>query len=194
MRPASLLDDAARLKGTSDVAHPVWPMATHKGELTATRLVITFVPTTGMRSAGGVRRFRCPRWSTAEDAASRSPLPPPPYSAAAVTALAVAALARICDPKRHLTPPLAHTPWGYPTQESWRVPGRQQRVHGSRNPWTLLPTPPARRTPAGSPRNAQSDQRSSEVFPQVGTGIATGAKASKHRQTPRTQYALYFDV
>jgi hypothetical protein len=29
------------------VARPVWPMATHKGQLTARRLVITFVPTTG---------------------------------------------------------------------------------------------------------------------------------------------------
>jgi hypothetical protein len=28
------------------VARPVWPVATHKGKLTARRLVITFVPTT----------------------------------------------------------------------------------------------------------------------------------------------------
>jgi hypothetical protein len=41
----SLLDDAARLKGTSDIARPVWPVATLAGELTARRLVITFVPT-----------------------------------------------------------------------------------------------------------------------------------------------------
>jgi hypothetical protein len=33
-------------RGTSDVARPVWPVATHKGELTARHLVITFVPTT----------------------------------------------------------------------------------------------------------------------------------------------------
>jgi hypothetical protein len=44
MRPTSLLDSAARLKGTSDVACPVWPVATLEGELTARRLVITFVP------------------------------------------------------------------------------------------------------------------------------------------------------
>jgi hypothetical protein len=31
----------------SDVAHPVWLVATHSGELTARRLVITSVPTTG---------------------------------------------------------------------------------------------------------------------------------------------------
>ena len=47
--PTSLLDDAARLKGTSDVARPVWPGATHKGQLTGRRLVITFVPTTSWR-------------------------------------------------------------------------------------------------------------------------------------------------
>jgi hypothetical protein len=41
---ASLLDDAARLKGRSDVARPVWPVATDKSQLTARRLVITFVP------------------------------------------------------------------------------------------------------------------------------------------------------
>jgi hypothetical protein len=29
---------------TSDVARPVWPVATHRGVLTARRLVITFVP------------------------------------------------------------------------------------------------------------------------------------------------------
>src|SRR3984957_7646211 len=63
-RNFSLLDDAARLKGTSDVAHPVWPVATHKGKLTARRLVITFVPTTG-RKLGGCRtrelsHGRCP--------------------------------------------------------------------------------------------------------------------------------------
>jgi hypothetical protein len=49
MRPASSLDDAARLKGTSDVARSVWPTATHKGKLTGRRLVITFVPTTGWK-------------------------------------------------------------------------------------------------------------------------------------------------
>ena len=49
MRSISLLDDAARLKGTSDVAHLVWPVATHKGELTGRRLVITFVPTTSRK-------------------------------------------------------------------------------------------------------------------------------------------------
>jgi hypothetical protein len=43
--PTSLLDDAERLKGRSDVARPAWPVATHKGKLTARRLVITFVPT-----------------------------------------------------------------------------------------------------------------------------------------------------
>jgi hypothetical protein len=47
MRPTSLLDDAARLKGTSDVARPVWSVTTHQGELTARRLAITFVPMTG---------------------------------------------------------------------------------------------------------------------------------------------------
>ena len=31
------------------VARPVWPMATHKDKLTARRLVITFVPTTGWK-------------------------------------------------------------------------------------------------------------------------------------------------
>jgi hypothetical protein len=41
------LDDVARLKGqVRYIAHPVWPVATHQGELTARRLVITFVPTT----------------------------------------------------------------------------------------------------------------------------------------------------
>src|SRR5271163_2225434 len=62
MRPASLLDDAARLKGTSDVAHPVWPVATQNGQLTARRLVITFVPTTGGNRStpvGRVRRLNC---------------------------------------------------------------------------------------------------------------------------------------
>src|ERR1700739_99096 len=46
-RKSSWSDDAARLKGTSDVAHPVWPVATQRGKLTARRLVITFVPTAG---------------------------------------------------------------------------------------------------------------------------------------------------
>jgi len=46
MRPTSLLDDVARLKGRSDIARPVWPVAMHQGELTAGRLVITVVPTT----------------------------------------------------------------------------------------------------------------------------------------------------
>src|SRR6516164_11248872 len=46
MAPTSLLDGAARLKGTSDVPCSFWPMATHMGELTGRRLVITFVPTT----------------------------------------------------------------------------------------------------------------------------------------------------
>jgi integrase len=45
VRPISLLDGATRLKGKSDIAHLVWPVATHKGELTGRRLVITFVPT-----------------------------------------------------------------------------------------------------------------------------------------------------
>jgi hypothetical protein len=49
MRPISFLDDAARLKGTSDIARPALPMATHRGKLTARRLVITFVPTTGRK-------------------------------------------------------------------------------------------------------------------------------------------------
>jgi hypothetical protein len=44
-----MLDDAARLKGTSYVAHPAWPLATHNSKLTARRLVITFVPTTRRR-------------------------------------------------------------------------------------------------------------------------------------------------
>src|SRR5271168_1679482 len=46
MRQTSLLDDATRLKGTSDIAHPVWPTATQQGKLTGRRLVITFVPIT----------------------------------------------------------------------------------------------------------------------------------------------------
>ena len=45
-RQTSLLDNAARLKGTPDVAHLVWPVATRISKLTARRLVITFVPTT----------------------------------------------------------------------------------------------------------------------------------------------------
>jgi hypothetical protein len=49
MRPTSLLDDAARRKGTSDVACPVWPLATRNSKLTARRLVITFVPTTSRK-------------------------------------------------------------------------------------------------------------------------------------------------
>src|ERR1700757_4659308 len=44
-RQTFLLDNSARLKGTPDVAHLVWPLATHYGELTGRRLVITFVPT-----------------------------------------------------------------------------------------------------------------------------------------------------
>jgi hypothetical protein len=43
------VDDAARLKGKSDVACPVWPVATQQDKLTARRLVITFVPTTGWK-------------------------------------------------------------------------------------------------------------------------------------------------
>jgi hypothetical protein len=43
------------------------------------------------------------------------------HSAAAVIALAVAALASICDPERHLTPPLAYTHGGYATREFGRV-------------------------------------------------------------------------
>src|SRR5271155_4342036 len=49
MRPTSLLDDAARRKGTSDVACPVWPLATRISKLIARRLVITFVPTTSRK-------------------------------------------------------------------------------------------------------------------------------------------------
>src|SRR5271163_3778022 len=45
-RQTSLLDNAARLKGTPDVAHLVSPVATRISKLTARRLVITFVPTT----------------------------------------------------------------------------------------------------------------------------------------------------
>jgi hypothetical protein len=36
----------------SAIARPVWPVATHKGELTARRLVITFVPTDGLETGG----------------------------------------------------------------------------------------------------------------------------------------------
>jgi Adenylate and Guanylate cyclase catalytic domain len=46
---ASVLDDAERLKGRSDVPCPVWPVTTDQGKLTARRLVITFVPTTGRK-------------------------------------------------------------------------------------------------------------------------------------------------
>ena len=58
MRQTSLLDDAARLKGTSDIAHLVWPVATHKGELTARRLVITFVPTTSWETGASRRGLK----------------------------------------------------------------------------------------------------------------------------------------
>jgi len=40
------------------VARPVWPVTTHQGELTARRLVITFVPTTG-RKLGGLPSGGC---------------------------------------------------------------------------------------------------------------------------------------
>jgi hypothetical protein len=40
-RPTSLLDEATRLKGTSDVAPLVWPVATLKGELTVSTKLIT---------------------------------------------------------------------------------------------------------------------------------------------------------
>jgi len=40
-RPTSLLDEATRLKGTSDVAHLVWPLATLKSELTVSTKLIT---------------------------------------------------------------------------------------------------------------------------------------------------------
>jgi integrase len=50
----SLLDDAARLNGTSDVPCPVWPVATHRGKLTAGRLVITFVPSGARTSAASL--------------------------------------------------------------------------------------------------------------------------------------------
>ena len=56
MSPTSLLDDVARPKGRSDVPCPVWPVATHQGELTARRLVITFVPTHPAHPATGVVR------------------------------------------------------------------------------------------------------------------------------------------
>ena len=36
-----------RANSRQHVARPVWPVATHRGVLTARRLVITFVPTTG---------------------------------------------------------------------------------------------------------------------------------------------------
>ena len=49
--PTSLVDEIAQLKGRSDVPCPAWPVATHQGELTARRLVITFVPTTGRKLA-----------------------------------------------------------------------------------------------------------------------------------------------
>ena len=38
---------------TSDVARPVWPVATRNSNLTARRLVITFVPTTGRKLEHG---------------------------------------------------------------------------------------------------------------------------------------------
>src|SRR3984885_12247190 len=50
-RQTSLLDNAVRLKGTPDVAHVVWPVATRISKLTARRLVITFVPTTSATTA-----------------------------------------------------------------------------------------------------------------------------------------------
>jgi hypothetical protein len=41
----------------SDVARPVWPVATHTGQLTARRLVVTFVPT-----AFRALRAQLPAW------------------------------------------------------------------------------------------------------------------------------------
>src|SRR3984957_15370051 len=52
-RQTSLLDDAARLKGTPDVAHLLWPVATRISKLTARRLVITFVRATRATTAIG---------------------------------------------------------------------------------------------------------------------------------------------
>jgi hypothetical protein len=40
---------AHRAISRQHVARPVWPMATHQGKLTARRLVITFVATTGRK-------------------------------------------------------------------------------------------------------------------------------------------------
>src|SRR5271156_3940033 len=53
-RQTSLLDNAARLKGTPDVAHLVSPVATRISKLTARRLVITFVPTPSRKLAVGL--------------------------------------------------------------------------------------------------------------------------------------------
>src|SRR6201995_828964 len=50
-RQTSLLDNAARLKGTPDVAHLVWPVATRISKLTARRLGIPFGPTAAGKSA-----------------------------------------------------------------------------------------------------------------------------------------------
>src|ERR1700722_3456386 len=48
-RQTSLLDNAVRLKGTPDIAHLVWPVATRISKLTVRRLVIAFVPTAGWK-------------------------------------------------------------------------------------------------------------------------------------------------
>jgi hypothetical protein len=64
------------------VARHVWPVATHQGELTARRLVITFVPTASRKLAVGFTS------ATAAHVRSRNPQPPDPVSLRCVVAQA----------------------------------------------------------------------------------------------------------
>jgi hypothetical protein len=73
-----LVGRRSKTQGQVRCSCPVWPMATHQGELTARRLVITFVPTTVgqalpfSRLAGcGGRRMLTPAPRTAPPSPSR---------------------------------------------------------------------------------------------------------------------------
>jgi hypothetical protein len=52
----------------------------------------------------------------------------------------------------------------------------------------------ARSSPAGSPGNARASQRTAAESPQVIAGNDNSVQTSKQHQTPRTYYALYYDV